>query len=611
MGARRLFLLLWAVCLTCASMAITARKDGPTVYVNEMLVWRFRTGNTAKRANESVALLLRAKGSNVGTVKLSRTSYQVKIGSTTVATITSAEAKANSASAAAVAAQWAGRLREAMALPPLVFESSSVQAPQGGRVVIPLLGEKARTAKVEAADPEMVRIRRVASGIELYGQYLGSTTVSASIGGEAANLTVEVLPYATKLPQTVSVYISGAPARPETVQGAIERAVRTLLGSAQGARLTYELPKARTLGSGKMASYAVKIASKAPGAIASEGTATVLVRNMGLVLKDERELWYSNDPESVKAQGPLFAGDLKADTPTRVLYHHMNATASNMTLQVYAVNESELPARLVVVEGDGGTSTNPGFAGCRAAENFLRNWLRGSAEVIEIPAKTGIPISLRSIAPKVTSSGLCSLWLLPGGPDSLHVRVDAGPLIGSSQTATEAMESNAPWRVLGPMAYRISDDSRPEVSPHVYPTPFKQQEVTYSVGGNLGFIRVGEVAIQRADGRSTLQGNYGVNYQINARFENPTQSATTCDLIFETSAGYSGGVFVVDGEIIRTKMVPAKTEIRLARVKLAPGESKQVSVLTLPVSGCAYPITLTLRPAGYWTNLGSGSKIAD
>ncbi|MBI5708206.1 MAG: hypothetical protein HZC36_14585 [Armatimonadetes bacterium] len=601
---RSVALLLVLSLFAAQGIGVSARREGSLVFVNELAVLRFRTGRADLRAASCVAALGKASG-KVKAVRKGRSSYQVLVGSRVVATATKADARAARATLAEVAGGWAAKLREALALPALSFDAAAYQAPAGGAVFIPLRGSMALAAKVASDDAETLKVRRVSGGVEVMGARPGTVVVSAISGKATATASVAVLPYAARLPSTVTVYVSGSPANHETVSGAIERAIRTQLQTVPGAKVVFDPPKAKGLRAGGADGYQVKVRASAQDAFEREGYADVIVRNLGLANRAETALWYSNDPENVPGLGTLFSGDLAPDQPTRLLYHHMNATPGMMSLQVFVANDTEKPARILIVEGDGGKDLNPVVAGCLAGERFVRNWLTGSGELVDVPARHGVPLSLHEIAPKVTSSGLFSLWLLPGGAEKLQVRVESRAPFSASGRWAEAVASYSPWRILGAQPMSKAQEALGEPSAHVYPTPFREIEAVFKVGGAHGFIRVGERAIGRADGKSVLEGNFGVCYKIKARFENPTASSSECELIYETSAGYSGGVFVVDGQIVRSPLLAAKSELRLATVKLEPGASKDLSVITFPLSGCSYPVTLTLRESNYRTNLGS------
>jgi hypothetical protein len=85
-------------------------------------------------------------------------------------------------------------------------------------------------------------------------------------------------------------------------------------------------------------------------------------------------------------------------------------------------------------------------------------------------------------------------------------------------------------------------------------------------------------------------------YTIKASVENPTETATDIELVFEASAGYSGALFVVNGQYKRIPLLQPKAESEVVRFRLEPKATKALTILTLPLSGGSYPATLTIRP---------------
>jgi hypothetical protein len=134
-----------------------------------------------------------------------------------------------------------------------------------------------------------------------------------------------------------------------------------------------------------------------------------------------------------------------------------------------------------------------------------------------------------------------------------------------------------------------------QISDHVYPNPFRTEEVNYKVGGRYSVIRLGQKAIARSDESGRLDGNFGVTYEIEANLSNPEDVAVDVELIFETSAGYSGGIFFVDDNYIMTPKLLPKKEARLAKYRMAPGATRKVRIRTLPLSGSSYPATIYIR----------------
>jgi hypothetical protein len=135
-----------------------------------------------------------------------------------------------------------------------------------------------------------------------------------------------------------------------------------------------------------------------------------------------------------------------------------------------------------------------------------------------------------------------------------------------------------------------------DMSREVYPKPFKEQDVEYRVGGKFGFIQIGQKPIESADEKDKLDGNFGVVYTFHVSVVNPTTTAADVVLDFESNAGYSGGLFLVDGRLIRTHLLQPKEDVEIDRVHLEPGESRTITILTCPLSGGSYPATIAVMP---------------
>ena len=273
----------------------------------------------------------------------------------------------------------------------------------------------------------------------------------------------------------------------------------------------------------------------------------------------------------------------------------MNGTVNTLFLRVQAVNESDKPARVALTPGDGTPDRNPVKAGLEAAGQYMKGFVTGSAEIVTIPPHGSMPICLRRLGQNETGSGLCSIRLVDG-PDTLLVRTDAFPPFPLDERWTAALFSSTPWREVGSNAMTDYDRAPMEASLHIYPTPYKTETVDYEVGGRFGFVRLGQRPIQRADLGGGLDGNFGVMYTIKTKLENPTASATDVEVVFEASAGYAGGLFVVNGRTVTIPQLSPKTEGQVMRIRLAPGQVSNFDILTLPLSGSAYPATLTIRP---------------
>jgi hypothetical protein len=335
----------------------------------------------------------------------------------------------------------------------------------------------------------------------------------------------------------------------------------------------------------------------APDALEASGTVTVVVTNDDVSASSDSVLWVDNDPERITRAGPLFSAFLQLGQRVRLLYHHYNATSQSVFVRVQVVNDNAEVAKLALIPGDSDPDNDPVAAGARAGDRFMHAWAHGSADVLSIPPHTTIPISLRRLGSGETSSGLCSLYLI-GGPEQLLIRVDAWPPFPVDQRWKDAIASSAPWRVVGANPVNNFDVAPFENSIHTYPRPYKTEDLTYQVGGRFGSVRIGQKPISGDnDEASALDGNFGVLYTVHVTASNPTSRPRDLELVLEASAGYAGGLFLIDGSIYRAPLMKPKSQVRIRVFHLYPGEKRMLDVATIPLSGSSYPETLILRPA--------------
>jgi hypothetical protein len=441
-----------------------------------------------------------------------------------------------------------------------------------------------------------LKVGRVGNGVAYKAIGYGRTEIVVSAGNIVKTIPVAVMPLGANLPQNLVAIVSGNPASNDTVAGAIESAVRTQLGADPAAELNIQFPKSTQILPGESRTYTARVRATGQSVLPAEGPVFVTVKNMALGRKPESELWYCNEPENLKKPGLLFAAPLRPDTPSRLLYHHINMMPNQLVVMVEAINDSDQPARLMVIPGDSKPDKNPVLAGVQAADQFMKGWAFNSGEVIQSPPRSRLPIAMRRIAQGQTMSGLCYLRLLDEGPDQVTIRTEARPPFPLDSKWLAATQSSTPWRFVGSQRMNNLDHDPVLPSIHIYPNPYKEEIGTYQVGGKYAFFRIGERPIARADKLDKLSGNFGVTYTIKALVENPTPTASEIELVFEASAGYSGALFYVNGQYIKTPLLQPKTEAQIFKFNMEPGASKTLSIITVPLSGSSYPATLTIRP---------------
>lgn len=588
----------WIVLTAAAlSLAVAPRVDGNVLYVNEIPVVTIRSGPASARLQRAASVLLAHDGkANAEAAKVGRRAARVLVGKRAVLEVSARDAETNQTTALALAQSWARNLNRALALPEVKLSATEIAIRSGAAERIWLTGSKAGAAKVSSADPNIVRVTRSIGQLNLQAVGAGSTNVVIDSGEKQWTVAVRVLPIAATFPQQFSATVTGMPATPATVRGAATQAIWTQLKALEGADLKFTVPEIGTIPPGQARTVTVPVRVSAPNAASAEGNVTVTVRNQPLVVSPESELWYCNYPEPLTKFEQVFGANLREGSPARMLYHHINEMGRGLLYHAQILNTSNVPAQVLIIPGDSPTDKNPVFAGIEAAEMFLRNWIQSSGEVVTIPPGQSLPLAFRRLAPKETVSGLVYLALLPGGPQNVVVRADAKPTFTAEGRWTAALNDHAPWRVLGAMTPTESDLQTNAWSEYIYPEPFRTIDVSYQVGGRHGFVRIGQKPIPRADGGKALDGNFGVVYTINARVENPTSQATDIEVVFEASAGYSGALFVLNGQVMRTPLLQPKDERRILRMRLDAGQTRMFTLQTIPLSGGSYPATLAIRP---------------
>lgn len=592
--------LLGSLALGLSSVAFGAstRAQGGTVYVNELQVLTLRSGSSISRAERAQWIANRVKplgrDSQI-TVKKAGSSVQIVSASYVVMNVIRAEATAHGSSQVSLGEAWAANLRKALAVPPLQVENEFVKLPPGGAITIPIKGSEADKAKVTVEGGTAVVARRTSAGIRIDAKEVGECELVVTSPSATVRVLAKVAPYAADFPQSVAATVTGDPATIETVHGAIEGAIQSQTRSMPGTSLAYSLPPVNSLPFETSMTIPVRVRATGEDVFDSEGIVNVVVRNLPLGFRPESELWYCNEPENVKGPGSLFAASLKRADPARILYHHINESPGGLYINIEMSNLSDKEAKIVIIPGDSRPDKNPVLAGYVAADQFLRGWAKSSGQVITLPPRTSLPLAFRRLAPKETMSGLAYLRLIEG-PDDILVTARAIHPFEMDDPQLVNIQSTTPWRYLTPRLVRIDVPTQSQLTHHIYPKPFKLEEINYSFGKGHGFVRIGQRPIERADRLSYLSGNFGVVYTINARLDNPTDEPVTVEAVFEASAGYSGALFLVNGEIKRLRLIQPKEEAQIMVTRVAPRAFQEVRLVTVPLSGSSYPATVTFRP---------------
>lgn len=587
---------LVAASLACAALSRSVSASGSAVYVDGTQVITFRATSNGvspdQLAAKAASRLSRASGKVA--VRRSGDDYVIKVGADTVLTITRPEAVARGIDRKTLAYRWAGELQR------VLVESKRSANPSQGEIRLPVGDSTAlsipTTVKVTSSDDRFLSISKAGSTYYATAIRPGTGFVTINNGGAVRQVSFVCRMTAAKLPDAYEAEVTGRPAIPGTVRGAIEAALKQQTKFSPLAKLEWSVENVPALGAGLTVTVPVKINITAPDTASRAGTVTVKVSNVTLIPQDENVLWYCNDPERVEKPGNLFAATLELGKSARYLYHHINDSAGPLILRSQIVNDSDVAAKIALTPGDSAPDFDPVGAGMRAGDLFMRAIRSASGEIVVIPPRSTCPISFRRLTPQAVISGLAAIRLIDG-PEKVVVRADAFPPYEVISKWKPALASSTPWREVGAQPLNDWDKSSYTISDHIYPDPIRTESWEYTVGGRMGVFRLGQKSIQRQDSGGKLDGNFGVTVNLETTLNNPTDETVNVEIAFETSAGYSGGLFFVDDVYLMTPKLLPKKQARIAFFRMPPGSTKKLRITTIPLSGSSYPATLFARVA--------------
>lgn len=538
--------------------------------------------------------------------------WQVKARGEILVLIPRAEALAQQSGAEELARRWVVVLRRLLAQPALSLSARRLVVPLGETRVVSV-GGAARADDVRARESDRDTAQAVYDParrlLTVRGVRTGQTTVGVQAeddrGASAAlALPVSVMPYAARIAPTITVGVTGSPAAPaETVALAVYTGLGRAVDSEPGALMRLVLaPKlGQSLVPGARAVVRIPVAISGDNLLPVEGSVAVTIVNQTLAMRPAVALLYSNNPEQIKKPQPLFAGRLSPLKPVRLDFHHQNVSGGALIFHADLVNETDAPAQVQMIAGIAAPGGDTVQVGRRAGAIFMRSLNETIGIVLDIPARTRVPLVTQRFADGLTVSGIVQLQQTGGEDGALALRVSTD---GDSQVLTTPL-ARALQAQTGANAFAAPALDLPEgdngtaarlvvQSPHVYGPPQIALNRTYAVGGSWTYVRVGHTeALKDASGKLTLFGNYGASYDIALTLSNPTADARNVGVYFAPEAGYAAGVFQVDGGAIQEfdpLLPPAEPE--LARALLAPGETRVVRVKTIPLNGSAYPASI-------------------
>ncbi|MEN6372569.1 MAG: hypothetical protein ABFD64_11220 [Armatimonadota bacterium] len=569
-----------------------ARGSEAVVTINDRVAIRFKVPNAKltplERAKLTASRLkpLATGGWKAITVKsASKKRSQVVVNDKVICIATAADASANGTSAQALSESWVRSIRRLFSMPPITLTPAEITIPESEKRMTAIGGAAQGAITLSDGNPAVAvsSFDSARRSVVVTGRAVGRSTVEISCQGCSCKLVVNVKRYAGRVTGMKMVEVTGEPAPDWLLNKVARKAAASVVALEPGAAATFGSPKITcdSLGKGESVRVLVPVRARGSKFITADLFAPVEVVNRPLSHKSAVDLFYSNDPERLTQYGTLFTGKLSFDEKTRLFYHHQNMMGKRVRLAVELLNAGDTEAGVQTISGIGRPIVDTVVVGYMAGMDFIRDHLRNVGMVYRIPPRSKIVVYADNLSHNITASGIIDLRQFAGG--DVYVKVTANPpslgQLSDGQVAS------------------ISDTEIPRhLSEHVYMTPTKQLDAKYVIGERWEFIRIGKYAIKDAADKKQLFGNYGVIYNINIRIENPTADARTVKIIFDPTAGPASGIFVVEGRIIGVKMVAPPREFQITAVRVPAGQSKELTITTMPLGGSAYPASIVIRP---------------
>ena len=575
------------------------RADGATVLVNEMTVFTLRATlngkNPVQRAEAIVNTISTGELRLPLKVLASGKNLWLKSGEMNVVRVTPQEAKAFGKTQAELMADWKSKVETALNLPPVLFPESKFSIIEGTSGLVRIMGSEALLITPKSSRTEIFSVEIASGGVMVKSLKSGQGILEIETPSGIFSYPIEVTAKPTISQTRFSTSVAGSPATVAMVDRAVRDIIAETLQIVPGTSVSFLSINSSVIKAKESKEVSAKVRLMAPGYATYDFDVVVLVKNLGYRMPREKEFWYSNKPETYRQSGSLFNAQLKEGTPVRMLYHHRNGTNAESILRMMAYNTSAKTVRLAILLGDGQPDQDPVRTGTDAGEMFMRNQIAGAYDIVEIPPMSRVPLSARILKENECMSGIITMNLLEGSGDSLTIRAEALPSMSQSIFWEYKVDAATTTRKFTPKRIEQMPNPMPP-SIYVFQAPYRELNVEFQAGSKkIGVVRVGQTPLASIAGTSLLEGNYGVTYDVIAKLENNMTKAQNVQVAFEASAGYSGGVFFIEGEIVRPTVLQTKEERIIATIKLAPNERKSLRILTMPLGGSSYPATMTFR----------------
>jgi hypothetical protein len=561
------------------SVSGTRSSDTVTLSVNavEILTLGYSSTNHAVLANLANAMTrqVRSSSDNTFTPQSVRVANSILIITLTASSeykIPVAEILRPNVPEKQLAGAVLNRLQEALKHPPFALIPSKLTIPMGESRTARFTGAYGADIEVLNSYPETVDVEINGSGIIVSGLAEGDGQVILRAGTKETVLSFTVRKLAAYLPESLRLEIAGdAPSRDDLLD-AMKVQLSASASVAPDATIEFTDISQAPDGSG----WSAKISADAPSRIKVSRSIPIKVERGANYREQAQSVLFSNDPEQVYHAGLLYSTNLVNGDRTRLAYHHQNRSGKKLRFRVVLVNLSDSLERVFWRAGNAGPDISTFMVGSVAVEKYLRKYNAGQGVYLSLAPHAETTVFQKTAGPDQSVSGLMDLHLLSRG--------EVGVLVVAEDTSS-------------PLRGEYMASSASSVSSSAYPPRYQPAVATrtesYDLDGNWLFLRVGRGETFDHRGRPLI-GDYGLLLEYEISLVNGVGHSRQVVVSFDATAGEARAVFLIDGDLVRTPNIRPRDPYVLKTLTLAPYETRELEILTIPAGGSHFPANIII-----------------
>lgn len=573
-----LFLLVFVFSI---SFVYAQESNSIPVKVNDTIVFRlFDTENeNASAMAEKASKILNEKfeaGASADSLETETEEgggISIYWGSSLIVTVTKEQAYKHNSDPSALAKLWLKNIISAAAVKPLEMSASKILVALGDSTSVTIGGN----GKVKFKYPQKaleVSFDEDENEVSIHPLKTGEFDLLIVRRNQRGTVKLIVREKAGKIDRDVELEVTGMPASTEVIKSGVLWRIPDAVTLKPGASvyLKDDISIYQSIIEGDTALLSVPVILEGPNYISVEGTVKVRIKNTGLKWREPSELFISNRPETIKEDGILFHKSIPESGHVRMMYSHKNGSDYNRKLTVSLKNKTAKPVKLLFRNAAAGPDKFEMYAGHKAAHRYMTLYGSKSGYVLEIPAFGNVLIIEKTITPNFLFSGICDIEVLEG--NGIDVKVET--FKNKNEGLKEIDEPFDPFKI----------------HPHgVFPVPEILNENTYKVSSGDLEVTVGKWpwVIDAQTGEPNT-GNFGVVYTLKTNLVNDTSYPVTVDVIFTPLNGTSQGTFIIDGDLIESKILKKDTPQTIRQIKLRPNETLDCEIITIPEASSCYPV---------------------